>query len=232
MVTSTKNEIQNRNCPKCNKKLKYNSRCNLLHANKMKALCRKCACNEPSRIEKIRKAHLGQKRPASVGEKISKIKMGHSVSEETRMKLRNANLGKKHTEESKQKMSKNHTKYWLGKTRSEETKQKMRISAIKRIERDKLNGGQWCPNYNSTACILFDWANMYHDLYIQHAENGGEIKLDVGYWPDGYDKENNTIYEYYENFHKYTKKHDEKRKQRIVEHLDCEFIEIKEWEKS
>ena len=133
--------------------------------------------------------------------------------------------GKYHTKESKQKMSISAT----GRQHSKETRQKMRISRIQSIEKNKLNGGQLHPNYNPLACQLFDWMNMYYDLNIQHAENGGEVKM-FGYFADGYDTNTNTVYEYYENTHKRTIDHDKLRKQNIIDHLDCKFIEIKEWE--
>ena len=40
--------------------------------------------------------YKGKKRPSEVGEKVSKSKMGHEVSEETREKLRKAFTGKKY----------------------------------------------------------------------------------------------------------------------------------------
>ena len=42
----------------------------------------------------------GRKRPASVGQAVSRAKLGHSVSEETRVKLSRAIRGRKHTPEA------------------------------------------------------------------------------------------------------------------------------------
>lgn len=221
-----------RNCSNCNIELTYSSRSNLLRANRVNSLCRKCGCNKPERLKKISETHLGKKRDASVGEKISKIKMGHIVSEETRVKIRNAQLGEKgnmygkenkwgsHSDEAKQKMS----EFRKGKKLSDETRQKMSLSAIKRIE----NGnGSINPNYNPAACKIIDDYGTKHGYNFQHAENGGEVQI-LRYWLDGYDKDKNVVIEYYEKKHKNTTEQDARRKQEIVDHLDCKFIELRE----
>jgi len=51
---------------------------------------------------------------------------------------------------------------------------------------------------------------------------------ELGYWVDGYDKENNIVYEYDEKRHKYKKDKDKQRQREIEEFLECEFIRIKE----
>jgi hypothetical protein len=64
---------------------------------------------------------------------------------------------------------------------------------------------------------------------LQHAENGGEFHIkELGYWVDGYSKEKNIVLEYYEPFHQNQVERDKRRKQEIIEHLRCQFIEIKE----
>ena len=139
--------------------------------------------------------------------------------------------GKKHSEKSIQKMiaaklGKNNPMY--GKHHSEETKQKLRELAIKRIEN---NIGQVTPNYNPEACQILNEIMKEKKIFIQHAENGGEFQVPgTRFFVDGYDKENNVVYEYYEMRHKYQKEYDIKRKQNIIEHLKCKFIEIREWE--
>ena len=104
---------------------------------------------------------------------------------------------------------------------------RMRESAIKRIEKSKFNGGQMTPAYNLEACRIIEEFGKENGYNFQHAENGGEVKV-IGYFVDGYDKEKNVVIEYYEKAHSRTKKRDEKRKQEIINHLDCKFIEIKE----
>jgi len=58
------------------------------------------------------------------GEKISKSKMGHLVSEGTREKLRKVNLGRKHTEETKKKIG----LFFKGKKLSDKHKKKISAS--------------------------------------------------------------------------------------------------------
>jgi hypothetical protein len=70
------------------------------------------------------------------------------------------------------------------------------------------------------------------NINIQHALNGGEYHIeDLGYWVDGYDVKNNTVYEYDEQRHfimtgKLRPK-DIIRQEEITNHLNCNFIRIK-----
>ena len=195
---------------------------------------------------------IGKKLPAETKQKISIANSGKnhpnygkSPSIETRKKLSIANTGKKHSEETKQKLSENNARYWLGKIRSEETrlaisksnkgkkrteetKQKMRISHIKYIEINKLNGGQLAPNYNPDGCIIIDWYNMYYDFNFQHAENGGEVCID-GRFPDGLDEARKTIIEIDEKHHYKNGKLRDKDiiRQKRFEELGYEVIRVK-----
>jgi hypothetical protein len=118
-----------------------------------------------------------------------------------------------------------------GLTRSTESKLKSRLSAIKRIERNKFNGGQMIPNYNPSSIPIIEQVGEENGYNFQHAENGGEYHIkELGYWVDGYDKEKNVIIEYYENYHKKQSDKDKRRKQEIIDLLGCKFIELKEWE--
>ena len=83
--------------------------------------------------------------------------------------------------------------------------------------------------YNSDACKIIDEYGKKNGYNFQHAENGGEIEV-CGYWVDGYDKEKNVVIEYYEKKHLKQKEYDKIRKQKIINHLGCTFIELKEWE--
>jgi len=67
-------------------------------------------------------------RTKEVGRKISKSKMGHKVSEETREKLRQVNLGKTYGEETKRKHSENGKNF----RHTEITKKRLRASHIKK----------------------------------------------------------------------------------------------------
>lgn len=56
------------------------------------------------------------------------------------------------------------------------------------------------PNYSIKACKYIDVLNEKMNWNLQHAENGGEIRI-VKYFPDGYDKDLNIVFEYDEPFH-------------------------------
>lgn len=88
------------------------------------------------------------------------------------------------------------------------------------------------PNYSKTFCEKLDKIMEDNNVYIQHAMNGGEFYVkELGYWVDGYDKENNVVYEYDEKHH-FDKNGNLKekgmiRQQEIENLLNCKFIRIK-----
>ena len=108
---------------------------------------------------------------------------------------------------------------------------KIRLMRITQIEKDKFNGNQIIPSYNSIGCEIFDKISEEKNIHIQHAQNGGEYYIkELGYWVDGYDSINNTVYEYDEKYHE-RKKQKEKdliRELEIIKLLKCKFIRIKE----
>ena len=104
---------------------------------------------------------------------------------------------------------------------------KRRLKRIKQIEKDKFDGNQMIPSYNIKACELFDKLSEENNIYIQHAMNGGEFHIkELGYWVDGYDEENNTVYEFDEKHHKYQKEKDLIREKEIIKYLGCVFIRL------
>jgi hypothetical protein len=110
-------------------------------------------------------------------------------------------------------------------------KKELRKRTIKRIEQNKLNGNQLYPNFNIKACDIFNKISEQNDIHIQHAMNGGEFYIkELGYWLDGYDKENNVVYEFDEKYHdnQKQKQKDMLRQQDIINHLKCKFIRIKD----
>ena len=98
---------------------------------------------------------------------------------------------------------------------------------------NKILRGEWnIPNFNPKACQILNNISFDKGTQIQHAMNGGEYHIkELGYWVDGYDKENNIVYEYYEKA-VHNKKldiiRDIKREKEIRDFLKCEFIIIKE----
>jgi len=106
---------------------------------------------------------------------------------------------------------------------------KHRTGMIKRFEEKVLNGLPLYPNFNKEACKLFDKISEEKNIHIQHAMNGGEYRLEeLGYWVDGYDKENNVVYEFDEKYHFSEKqqKKDKIREKEITNLLNCEFVRI------
>lgn len=119
---------------------------------------------------------------------------------------------------------------FYGKNHSNESKKKQRKSAIKRIERNSEH--QVKPNYNPQACKVIEEYGEKHGYNFQHAENGGEYHIkELGYWVDGYDKEQNVVIEVDEAYH-YNRngelqEKDKRRQKEIEEHLGCEFIRVR-----
>lgn len=106
---------------------------------------------------------------------------------------------------------------------------KQRINIINK----KLKTGEWdFPNFNIRACRLFDEISREKNVKIQHALNGGEFHIkELGYWVDGYDKDNNVVYEFYEKSHFRKGKLVDKdiiREKEIKDFLKCEFITFTE----
>ena len=106
---------------------------------------------------------------------------------------------------------------------------KRRLSRIEEIRINKFNGNQVIPSFNKSACQLFDEISLKENIHIQHAMNGGEYYIkELGYWLDGYDKENNVSYEFDESQHfdKNGNLSEKDIKQEIEHFLKCKFIRI------
>jgi len=116
-----------------------------------------------------------------------------------------------------------------GKKLSINTIKKIRLSVLKDLEN---KNGILYPNYNFNGCKYFNELMEQTGTYIQHAENDGEYHIkELGYWVDGYDKENNIVYEYDEKEHFVNgklKEKDVRRQKEIEDFLSCKFIRIKE----
>lgn len=89
------------------------------------------------------------------------------------------------------------------------------------------------PNYNVKACKYIDSINEEKGWNLQHAENGGEIRV-VRYFPDGYDEERNIVFEYDEPYHyqnvneNILAERDIERQQYIINKLHCRFFRYNE----
>lgn len=104
---------------------------------------------------------------------------------------------------------------------TEESKRKIRESTLRYIK--STSGG---PRYNKNACIYFDKLNSDNGWNLQHALNGGEIRIGR-YSLDSYDSIRNIVVEYDERHHHIINgeksKRDIDRENRIKEKLGCIF---------
>lgn len=120
--------------------------------------------------------------------------------------------------------------HWIGKHHKPETLEKKRKIAI--AYREKMIKGCRAA-YNVNACKYIDKLNEEKGWNLQHALNGGEIKL-FGYYVDGYDKERNIVFEYDEPKHysnirdNILKEKDIERQEYIISKLNCEFYRYNE----
>ena len=118
---------------------------------------------------------------------------------------------------------------WSGRKHTEETKDKIRNSStdyfVKHISAR--------PRYNKKACEFINNLNEKYNLNLIHAENGGE-KYISGYFVDGYDEDNNIVFEYDEKKHyedvynNVLNQKDIKRQNKIIEVLGCRFFRYNE----
>ena len=150
--------------------------------------------------------------------------------------IKNTNFGSQEVWNKGKQMDPEFKKKWVQimkdktwKPHTAETKRKMRISMIKKLcDLQKT----FHPPYNTRACNYFNQMMKETDIFIQHAENFGEYFIkELGYYVDGYDKENNTVYEYDEEHHYKKGKlldKDISRQEEITNFLGCTFVRIKE----
>jgi hypothetical protein len=144
----------------------------------------------------------------------NKNSVGKIVSDETKLKIKQKKLlngTNKHRDETKLKISISSK----GKKHTEESKQKMREAKIENIMKD----GQW-PSVGDNEKQLLDEQEIKNGCKIDR-----KFKI-LGYKPDGYCHETNTIYEVYEKFHDKHIQEDLERENKICNKLGCDFIII------
>jgi very-short-patch-repair endonuclease len=207
-------EGYHKNCPRCNKIIKFNTFSGFWKSKKYNRNCKSCST---SIINFNRTKEDKLKRNASIKSRA----LGRSPSSETRIKMSIIRKGKSMPVGTGEKIS----KALKGKPKSDDHKLKLRCAKIKDLQ--SKFGKQLGPNYNSTACKLFEDINKKFGLSGKHAENGGEVMV-IGYWLDFYDPVINLAIEYDEVGHKYKKEKDMKRQKEIVNELGCKFIRINE----
>ena len=120
-------------------------------------------------------------------------------------------------------------------TSDEYRKKRRLITCNQIINLRDISGNKkaFMPMFNKKACEYFNKLMEEKNINIQHAMNGGEYAIpELGYFVDGYDKENNVVYEFDENYHYLPngelRECDKKRQKEIEDFLKCKFIRIKE----
>lgn len=141
------------------------------------------------------------------------------------------NKGKKMSDEYKKNWLESvRNTEWLGNL-SDKTKDKLRARFTERLIKTNKS---FHPPYNKRACEYFNMMMEGSDFFIQHAENFGEYHIkELGYFVDGYDAENNIVYEWDEERHfrdTETIEKDRIRQEKIENLLGCKFIRIRQWD--
>ena len=154
--------------------------------------------------------------------KMSIAKSGRVLSTETRTKLslrqtgnKNHNYGKPRSEETRQKIG----LAQVGRKRSANTKCKQRIAKLQHMLQDGIT-----MSIGQNEKMLLDQQERSDDIIILRQYPIQKL----GYTPDGYCPENNTVYEVYERRHLRPKvaARDAIRQKEIEEYLGCKFVII------
>jgi hypothetical protein len=248
-----------KNCPKCNTLIYYSRKDNLKSSIDKKSLCKSCSKKgiklsfkyDNEWKQKVSKGWFKKgERPKNADfrkdksyeeiygiEKANEIKVKFSkrtYSEETNKKRSiscfkagcgKSNKGRKLTIEHKKLLSTLNK----GRKLTIEHRRALRKARIESIKKTTKN---FHPSYNKKACEYFDKLMEEKNIHIQHALNGGEFFIkELYYWVDGYDKKNNTVYEFDKKQHFDSdcnlKEKDIIRQKEITDYLNCDFIRIR-----
>lgn len=215
-------------CPNCGSDIFYKDKKALMQSIRLNSNCKPCSFEiKKSKISKTLKEKYknGDISP----------NMSGAHSEESRKKQSESKKGIKQSIESniKRSISCKLAKcgaYNKGRKCSEENKKKFRLLMIEKLSKTNKN---FHPPYNERGCEYFDFLMKENNVFIQHALNGGEFHIkELGYWVDGYDKDNNIVYEWDEEHHHYVNgeltEKDLNRQREIEEFLNCKFIRIRQ----
>jgi len=176
----------------------------------------------------IGKSVKGKKVSKETRKKLSEKATGRILSDETKKKLSEKkkghipwNKGKKLGKKWSERVSKN----FLGRKHTDDTRMKIRLSTIKQIEEQKLNGEPLTP------CI-----GKIERKFLNEIEDVLKIKIlrqypIRGYFIDGYIPELNLAFEFDEVANHKNINKDLKRQNEIEKFLGCSFFRVsdKEW---
>jgi hypothetical protein len=235
-------------CPKCQKNLFYKSLISYKRALKLNTVCKSCNNGHSNKIP-YNKKHYITERNCPKCNKIIKYPSGnicYKAGQKNRVCRECNGTAIKHSKNPKEWHRKcptcNKDMFYLslkGYLRSK-NKNSLCIKCATIIASNK-DSVRLCrrvrrlrcvtPCFNKTACMYFDMLNLERNWNLQHALNGGEIKV-LGYSLDAYDKEKNIVVEYDEPSH-YTKDNklkikDVNRQEEIINELNCKFYRYNE----
>jgi hypothetical protein len=123
-----------------------------------------------------------------------------------------------------------------GKIFTDETRKKMRISAIKRIQRDRCVISTMCPSVNKKEIVYFENMEKKNNWDgVFYGKNGNKTQFlieELGYFVDYYEPKLNIVVEYDETAHYnedwILKEKDVKRMNEIKQYLKCKFFRYNE----
>ena len=225
-----------KNCPKCGREQFYSLKKNFNKAIRLNKICRVCMFSSKEYKEKHsnnttkmwkdpEKRELIKTRRNLLIENwmLSALPTFNSVE----YKKKQCKIQKEYLASHPEKITEDREsikQLWTDKSSvyySEKFRENLRNARIEQIK--KL--GVITSNYNPIACEYFNKLNEKFGWKLQHALNGGEIKV-CGYFLDAYDKEKNIIVEYDERHHykfgRKLRKKDIVRQERLIQKLQPE----------
>ena len=227
-----------RNCPQCNVTISYKNKYYYNQSNKLNRVCRKCGNINANKLKwanpDVRLKMLKSKRfSGRTHSRETKAKMsadrtgdkhpmfGKSISDHTRATIIKSNKNRVYTDEYRKKLSD------AGRGRKFTVLHREKIgNSVRRYKSSCYPHG---PQYNKSACVIFEEINKEMGWNGRHAENGGEFLIkELGYWVDYYEPNLNIVIEFDEPRHKYKKTQDSIRQTRIVDLLNCKFYRLQE----
>lgn len=189
--------------------------------------------SESKKNKKLTEEHKNKIKYSVINSELHKTSVKNPVRNK---KISEKIKGRKPSQETRLKMSLNHADISGDKNPSKrpEVRKKLRLNSINRLEENlSLYGKMIVPFFNKSACEYFDRLMIENNTFIQHALNVGEYHIkELGYWVDGYDAENNIVYEWDERHHYDINgnllEKDVLRQLEIEKFLNCKFIRIKQ----
>jgi hypothetical protein len=229
-------EKYERDCPKCKKKIYYNSKADKQQGVKNNTQCKQCVAD--NRIYNKNPKKYKRKCPECKKDIFHTTEKTKRRSENQKKKCKNCASPFKGSNNSK-----------LSESFNELYKDKRCIKKCKTCDKDfiavkwdtdriycskscyfnddLIKNHKFLPKFNKKACMFFEVLNKEKKWNGKHGLNGGETKI-MKYWVDYYEPTLNLIIEWDESFHHHPNqiKKDRKRENEIIKYLKCDFLRI------